>query len=161
LSKDGNTFNEWKTKAKEYERRLPGTRFVFSDLLEKLAPEQDKSEGNDLADFLIKQDWRLFRKRNIQEQPPQPEPKIIEAINETEKAELLPTTTKPTIAPTTKKIDSNFIIEARKDYTENQILRAIADIQPTKEPKTILAELIKNKRLHRCKTTKAIYYTPF
>ena len=33
-----------------------------------------KSEGNDLADYLIKQDWRLFRKRNIQKQPPQPEP---------------------------------------------------------------------------------------
>lgn len=74
LSKDGNTFKEWETKAKEYESRLPGTRFIFSDLLEQLAPERDKSEGNDLADYLIKQDWRLFRKRNIQEQPPQPEP---------------------------------------------------------------------------------------
>ena len=69
LSKDGNTFKEWETKAKEYESRLPGTRFIFSDLLEQLAPERDKSEGNDLADYLIKQDWRLFRKRNIQEQP--------------------------------------------------------------------------------------------
>jgi len=73
LSKDGSTFKEWETKAKEYETRLKGTRFIFSDLLEQLAPEADKSKGNDLADFLIKQDWRLFRKRNIQEQPPQPE----------------------------------------------------------------------------------------
>ncbi|MFN4085383.1 MAG: DUF6965 family protein [Spirosomataceae bacterium] len=77
LSKDGNTFKEWETKAKEYESRLPGTRFIFSDLLEQLAPERDKSEGNDLADYLIKQDWRLFRKRNIQEQPPQPEPEKV------------------------------------------------------------------------------------
>jgi hypothetical protein len=77
LSKDGNTFKEWETKAKEYESRLPGTRFIFSDLLEKLAPKRDKSEGNDLADYLIKQDWRLFRKRNIQEQPPQPEPEKV------------------------------------------------------------------------------------
>jgi hypothetical protein len=87
LSKDGNTFKEWETKAKEYESRLPGTRFIFSDLLEQLAPERDKSEGNDLADYLIKQDWRLFRKRNIQEQPPQPEPekvtKVIKVTNET------------------------------------------------------------------------------
>ena len=74
LSKDGNTFKEWETKAKDYEKRLPGTRFIFSDLLEQLAPEQDKSEGNDIADYLIKQDWRLFRKRNIKEQPPQPKP---------------------------------------------------------------------------------------
>ena len=80
LSKDGNTFKEWETKAKEYESRLPGTRFIFSNLLEQLAPERDKSEGNDLADYLIKQDWRLFRKRNIQEQPPQPEPEKVTKV---------------------------------------------------------------------------------
>lgn len=80
LSKDGNTFKEWETKAKEYESRLPATRFIFSDLLEKIAPEPDKSEGNDLADYLIKQDWRLFRKRNIQEQPPQPEPEKVTKV---------------------------------------------------------------------------------
>jgi len=68
LSKDGSTFKEWEAKAKEYETRLPRTRFVFSDLLERLAPECDKIEGMDFADYLIKQDWRLFRKRNIQEQ---------------------------------------------------------------------------------------------
>lgn len=65
LSKDGNTFKEWETKAKEYERRLPGTRFIFSDLLERFAPEQDKIKGNDLADYLIKQDWRLFNKQGV------------------------------------------------------------------------------------------------
>jgi len=80
LSKDGNTFKEWETKAKEYESRLPGTRFIFSDLLEQLAPERDKREGNDLADYLIKQDWRLFRKRNIQEQAPQPEPEKVTKV---------------------------------------------------------------------------------
>ncbi|MBK7098082.1 MAG: hypothetical protein IPH58_06670 [Sphingobacteriales bacterium] len=74
LSKDGNTFKEWETKAKEYESRLPRTCFMFSDLLEQLAPERNKSEGNDLAEYLIKQDWRLFRKGNIQEQQPQPKP---------------------------------------------------------------------------------------
>ena len=80
LSKDGNTFKEWETKAKEYESRLAGTRFIFSDLLEQLAPEQDKSEGKDIADYLIKHDWRQFRKRNIQEQPPQPEPKKVTKV---------------------------------------------------------------------------------
>jgi hypothetical protein len=78
LSKDGNTFKEWETKAKEYESRIKGTRFIFSDLLEQLAAERDKNEGNDLADYLIKQDWRLFRKQNIQEQP-QPETEKSEA----------------------------------------------------------------------------------
>jgi hypothetical protein len=80
LSKEGNTFKEWETKAKEYESRLPGTRFIFSDLLEHLAPERDKSEGNDLADYLIKQDWRLFRKQNIQEQIPQPQPEKVNGV---------------------------------------------------------------------------------
>ena len=63
LSENQNTFNEWQTKAKEYEKRLKGTHFVFSDLLEQLAPESDKSKGNDIADYLIEQDWRLFRKQ--------------------------------------------------------------------------------------------------
>ena len=61
LSKGGETFKEWEAKAKDYESRLPGTRFIFSDLLEQSAPDQDKKEGYDLADYLIKQDWRLFR----------------------------------------------------------------------------------------------------
>lgn len=80
LSKDGNTFKEWETKAKEYESRLPGTRFIFSDLLEQLAPQQDKEQGKDIADYLIKQDWRLFRKRNIQDQTPQPEPEKVTGV---------------------------------------------------------------------------------
>lgn len=80
LSKDGNTFKEWETKAKEYESRLPSTRFIFSDLLEQLAPERDKNSGNDIADFLIKLDWRLFRKRDIQEKTPQPKPEKVTGV---------------------------------------------------------------------------------
>lgn len=80
LSKDGSTFKEWETKAKEYESRLTGTRFIFSDLLEQSAPELDKSEGNDLADYLIKQDWRLFRKCKIPEQQPQPKPEKVNGV---------------------------------------------------------------------------------
>lgn len=61
LSKDGKTFKEWERKAKEYENTLSGTRFVFSDLLERLASEEAKQDGKDIADYLIQQDWRLFR----------------------------------------------------------------------------------------------------
>jgi predicted RNA-binding Zn-ribbon protein involved in translation (DUF1610 family) len=61
LSINGNTYKEWEAKAKVYESQLPRTQFIFSDLLEKKAPERDRFEGNDLADFLIKQDWRFFR----------------------------------------------------------------------------------------------------
>lgn len=70
LSKDGSTYLEWQQKADMYEGQLPGTRFTFSDLLEKLAPDEDRQEGYDLADYLIKLDWRKFRK----------EPKAVEAV---------------------------------------------------------------------------------
>jgi len=61
LSKDGGTFAEWQQKANVIVKQLPGTRFTFSNLLEKFAPDTDRNEGNDLADFLIKLDWRNFR----------------------------------------------------------------------------------------------------
>jgi len=77
LSKDGATFKEWETKAKLFERQIEGIRFKFSDLLEELAPERARSDGDDLADFLIKLDWRTFRKKDIKEQAPKP--KISEA----------------------------------------------------------------------------------
>jgi len=79
LSKDGNTFQEWETKAKDFEKQLTGTRFIFSDLLERLADEQDRDNGNDIADILIKQDWRLFRKEKQISEPP-PEPKKLEIV---------------------------------------------------------------------------------
>lgn len=63
LSKDGNTFKEWETKAKEYELRMNNTRFVFSNLLEQVAPEEDRIAGLDIADYLIKLDWRQFRQK--------------------------------------------------------------------------------------------------
>lgn len=64
LSINGNTFNEWETKGKDFEKKLPNTKFIFSDLIEKLAPENERENGSDLADFLIKLDWRKFRKTN-------------------------------------------------------------------------------------------------
>lgn len=86
LSKDGNTFIEWQTKAKDFEKQLTGTRFIFSDLLERLADEQDRDDGNDIADILIKKDWRLFRKVEETSEP-QPESKKLETVATVEKIE--------------------------------------------------------------------------
>lgn len=80
LSKDGNTFKEWEAKAKDFVKQLTGTRFIFSDLLEKLANDNDRNEGNDFADILIQQDWRFFRKEK-QISEPQSEPAIIKEID--------------------------------------------------------------------------------
>ncbi len=71
LSKDGKAFELWSSRAKEMQSQLHGASFTVSNLLEQLAPEQDKEQGKDIADYLIKQDWRLFRKE-------QPEPLLIE-----------------------------------------------------------------------------------
>ena len=61
LSKDGSTFREWKSKASDFERQLTGTRFKFSDLLETIAPVEMREAGADIADVLIRMDWREFR----------------------------------------------------------------------------------------------------
>jgi hypothetical protein len=74
LSKDGNTFKEWETKAKEYQKLLSGTRFIFSDLLERLASTEQKDKGADIADILIQHDWRVYRNKTETEQLPTPEP---------------------------------------------------------------------------------------
>jgi hypothetical protein len=64
LSKNGDTYNEWQQKSKVFEKVLKNTRFIFSDLLEKYASDEERNNGLDIADFLIKQDWRLFRKNS-------------------------------------------------------------------------------------------------
>lgn len=77
LSKDGKAFELWSNKATEIQKRLRGTYFHVSDILEQLAPQQDKEQGKDIADYLIKQDWQLFRKQEIKETP-QSEPELVE-----------------------------------------------------------------------------------
>lgn len=67
LSKDGSTFQEWQQKAKTFEKELPGTKFIFYDLLEQIASVELKEQGADIADVLIKLNWRDFRKQMIQE----------------------------------------------------------------------------------------------
>ncbi|MBZ9650620.1 DUF6371 domain-containing protein [Psychroflexus montanilacus] len=62
LSKQGRAFNLWSENAKKYQNKIPGTTFTISDLLEKLAPSQDREQGKDIADYLIELDWRDFRK---------------------------------------------------------------------------------------------------
>jgi hypothetical protein len=80
LSKDGKAFELWSNKAIELQKRLQGTYFHVSDLLEQLAPQQDKEQGKDIADYLIKQDWQLFRKQDIKEKQ-QPEPEPVETLS--------------------------------------------------------------------------------
>jgi hypothetical protein len=61
LSKDGGAFDLWSKRAKEFELKLPGTRFIVSDFLEHHASEFERNKGCDLADYLIQLDWHDFR----------------------------------------------------------------------------------------------------
>ena len=65
LSKEGKAFNLWSNKAQKIQQHLENSFFKVSDLLEELAPNQDKEEGKDIADYLIKLDWHKFRKKEI------------------------------------------------------------------------------------------------
>ncbi|HMQ06043.1 MAG TPA: DUF6371 domain-containing protein [Saprospiraceae bacterium] len=76
LSKDGSTFKEWETKAKEYESRLPGTRFIMDDILEQYGTPEQRAKGADIADVL-NFDWRTIR---AVPEPPQPEPEKVTGV---------------------------------------------------------------------------------
>lgn len=57
LFPDLNAFDKW--KAKESELLSIGCKVTTSDLLERLATPNDKSEGYDLADYFIKRDAKV------------------------------------------------------------------------------------------------------
>jgi hypothetical protein len=75
LSEDGGTYREWEAKARWIEELLPGTRFIFSDLLERLAPDELRRKGGDLADVLIRLDWRRFKPKAAEPAGEAQEPK--------------------------------------------------------------------------------------
>lgn len=80
LFPDLKAFDKWSNKINEIKRQLPNTYFKVSNLLETKATEQDKQKGNDLADYLIKQDWRLFRIREVPQQKPETVTKVTKVI---------------------------------------------------------------------------------
>lgn len=52
LFPDVNAIKKWQQKAAELSRQMPGTRFVVSDYLEKLATDQDRKVGVDIGDVV-------------------------------------------------------------------------------------------------------------
>ncbi len=60
LFPDLNAFEKWNTKAKELTQQIPSTRFITSCLLEKNASATDKAKGLDIADYLVKQDYKEY-----------------------------------------------------------------------------------------------------
>ena len=87
LSKDGGTFREWEAKAKEFERQLPGTQFKMYDFLEHEALEADRVNGEDIADYLTKLDWRSFRSRKVKREADVSQPKTDPVVSQPEALE--------------------------------------------------------------------------
>jgi hypothetical protein len=61
LSKDGTAYHLWSNKANEFTERMPGTRFIVSDLLENFASAELRQKGADIADVLTELDWKQVR----------------------------------------------------------------------------------------------------
>ncbi|MCF8372401.1 MAG: DUF6371 domain-containing protein [Bacteroidales bacterium] len=61
LFPDLAAYLEWEKKARDIESFLRNIDIKTSDFLEKRATETDKSNGLDLADYLMQYDWRSFR----------------------------------------------------------------------------------------------------
>jgi hypothetical protein len=79
LSKDGHAYNDWKAKAEKFTRQISGAKFLISDFLEKHATQQQRNKGLDLADFLIKLNWKDFREETPAEQPPRQRVKSVKS----------------------------------------------------------------------------------
>jgi len=65
LFPDLNAYIDWNKRVKEISIKLPGTRFIVSDLLERNASPEDVSNGLDLADYLTRFDYSAFRKLQL------------------------------------------------------------------------------------------------
>ena len=57
----GNAYKQWSTKTNEFNRTIDAT-FMIDNLLEKNSTLNEKAQGYDLADYLVKYDWKHFRK---------------------------------------------------------------------------------------------------
>ncbi|WP_342626360.1 DUF6965 family protein [Psychroflexus torquis] len=60
LSKESKAFDLWSNRAKDFEERLTDTTFKVYDYLEHVSTEEERNDGNDLADYLIQKDWKEF-----------------------------------------------------------------------------------------------------
>ena len=73
LFPDLNCFEKWRSKAKELSHLAI---FTVSDLLERKASEAEKKQGFDLADYLIKYDYKAFALPEATEPPPAVQPLV-------------------------------------------------------------------------------------
>lgn len=64
LFPDLKMFEVWKEKAANMRKQLPKAVIRTSDVLERMATEDERTDGLDLADFLIRREWSKYAKAN-------------------------------------------------------------------------------------------------
>lgn len=68
LFPDLNAFKKWKEKAKELNSLISNSCFQVSDLLENNAIEEERKQGLDLADYLVRFKFEYFLQGQVPEQ---------------------------------------------------------------------------------------------
>jgi hypothetical protein len=101
LYPDLNAYNEWELKTQELRTKIPSTKFIVSDMLERNATPEDISKGLDLADYLTRFEINLFRQ-------PKTEPKHIEPVRELHSLTALTMQPQPEPLPRGKNCYSTF-----------------------------------------------------
>ncbi len=61
LSKDDKLSEAWVTTFKSHQKYVKGLNFKLVNYLDQIATNEEKDQGLDLADYLIRQDWKQFR----------------------------------------------------------------------------------------------------
>lgn len=84
LFPDLNGFEKWSSKAKELSHIA---NFTISDLLERKATEAERKQGFDLADYLIKCDYKAFALTEIKATEPPPAVQSLVEVNVIEQLE--------------------------------------------------------------------------
>jgi hypothetical protein len=84
LFPDLNGFDKWSSKAKEL---LHLATFTVSDLLERKATESERKQGFDLADYLIKDDYKAFALAEPEATEPHPAVQTLVEVKAFEQSE--------------------------------------------------------------------------
>ncbi len=92
LFPDLNGFDKWSSKAKELSHL---TRFTVSDLLERKATESERKQGFDLADYLIKFNYKEFCLPEPETTEPPPAVQSLVEVKQFEQPELVYYFSKP------------------------------------------------------------------
>ena len=119
-SEDGTAFNVWSKKSNEFQSKLNGTYFKVSDLLEKLATERDKEQGNDLADYLIIHNWRKYREQQTKSNS-EPKPVEIPTSEKNEKSEASKKHffSKNNVRLKVENVEDDSLFEEKNEQTKN------------------------------------------